>query len=249
LRLGLDRPEEEIVTRFVRVVALLIPILACAVDPAERLYYDALRGEETGMGREAQVELLSRAISMAPRRSWYWETRATYLIDLKLYDRASSDLDTAIRLNDRPYLRFMRGLVTCERGYPAASVDDFNAAIAAQPKNTQFYRGRSLALSALGRYREALVDAEHLVAVVPQQAESWYARGVARSGLGDDRGALSDFGEAIRRRPELVFPVAARARSHERLGESREAAMDRELAGKLERDRAGCALCLDPFRY
>ncbi len=201
------------------------------------------------MGRPAQIELLSRAITMSPRRPWYRETRAIYLIDVRDYARAAADIDTSIQLADRPYLRFLRGLVTCERGNPAASIADFNAAIAGQPKNTQFYRGRSLALSAVGRHREALVDAQHLVAVVPQQAESWYARGVARSGLGQDRPAIADFDEAIRRRPELVYPVAARARSHERLGESQEASADHELAIQLERDRSGCALCLDPFRY
>jgi tetratricopeptide (TPR) repeat protein len=228
---------------------LLVPLLSCALDAAERAYYDALRGEETGMGRTRQVELLDRAVALQPRRAWYRETRAIYLIDLREFDRASADLDTAVVLADRPYLHFLRGLVTCERGDHARSIADFDAAIRAQPKNTQFYRGRSLALSAVGRYGDALADAEHLVATVPQQAESFYARGVARSGLGQERAAIEDFDNALRERPELIYPLRARARSYERLGDSARAAEDRELAARLEREHASCALCLDPFRY
>jgi tetratricopeptide (TPR) repeat protein len=201
------------------------------------------------MGRVAQVALLSRAIALQPRRAWYRETRAIYRIDLRDYGSAAADLDTAIVLMDRPYLRFLRGLVTCERGDPARAIADFDAAIAAQPRNTQFYRGRSLALSAVGRYREALQDANHLVAVVPQQAESFYARGVARSGLGYDWEAVADFDRALTLRPELIYPLDARARSHERLGRAAEAATDRDRARRAEAEHPSCALCVDPFRY
>jgi len=201
------------------------------------------------MGRIRQIGFLDRAVALQPRRAWYRETRAIYLIDLRQFERASADIDTAVQLDDRPYLRFLRGLVTCERGNHAASIADFDAAIGAQPKNTQFYRGRSLALSAVGRYRDALIDAEHLVAVVPQQAESYYARGVARSGLGQDRQAIGDFDSAMHRRPELIYPLYARARSYERLGDAARAAADLELARRLEQDHSSYAVCLDPFRY
>jgi len=228
--------------------ALALSLVSCAPDPAERAYLAALRGEEEGMGRVRQVELLDQAIGLQPRRAWYRETKAIYLIDLKDYGRALAEIDTAISLADRPYLRHLRGLVTCELGNPDRSLADFDAAIAGQPKNTQFYRGRSLALSAVGRYEEALRDAEHLIEAVPQQAESWYARGVARSGLGRDREALADFDEAQRLRPELIYPLEARARAHERLHEEALAAEDRAKYERLSKD-SGCALCVDPFRY
>lgn len=231
------------------VAPILLPLVSCAPDPAERAYFEALRGEETGMGRAGQIELLSRAIALRPRRAWYRETRAIYRIDLRDYESAAADLDTAIVLADRPYLRFLRGLVTCERGEPARAIADFDAAISAQPKNAQFYRGRSLALSATGRYAEALRDAGHLVSVAPQQAESFYARGVARAGLGYDWEAVADFDRALTLRPELVYPLEARARSHERLGQAAEAVADRDRARRAGAERSSCAPCVDPFRY
>ena len=231
------------------VAGLAMLVASCGHDSAEREYLTALRGEETGMGREAQIAHLDQAIAIAPRRAWYYETRAVYEIDLKQFDRALADLDRDIELIPRPYAYFLRGLVRCQNGEIARSIVDFDQAIAGQPANTQFYRGRSLARAATGDAVGALQDAEHLVSTVPQQGESYYARGVALALLGRDREAVADFDRAAAIRPELAYVVAARARSHERLGEAAHAQADREAFERLRGEHSGCALCLDPFRY
>jgi tetratricopeptide (TPR) repeat protein len=228
--------------------ALLALPLSCSPDPAEREYMAALRGEETGMGRAEQLIHVERAIAMAPRRGWYRETHAIYSIDTHAFPPAAADLDTAIQLADRPYLRFLRGLVSCQQGKYARSLPDFDRAIEGQPENAQFYRGRSLARSALGRYREALEDAERLRTMAPQQGETYYARGVALAGLGRLRESVQAYDEALRLRPELTYPLRARAAAYERLGDTLLAAADLEAAARKERDN-GCALCMDPFRY
>lgn len=231
------------------IVALTLLLGGCAVDRAEREYLAALRGEETGMTRREQIEHLDRAIALAPDRAAYYETRAIYHIDLREFDAAIADLDRDITLVPRPYVYFLRGLVTCERGAPERAIADFDRAIAGQPANSQFYRGRSLARAATGDPAGALADAEHLVRVVPQQAESWYARGVARAQAGNHAEAIADFDHAASLRPELVYVVEARARSLERLGDATRAAADREAFERLRTERSGCAACLDPFRY
>jgi len=201
------------------------------------------------MTRIEQIERLDRAIARAPDRAWYRETHAIYCIDIHRFEQATADLDTAIVLADRPYLRFLRGLVTCQRGEYGRSLADFDLAIAGQPENSQFYRGRALARAAVGRHQEALVDAQRLVTLAPQQGESYYARGVALSGLGRDRDAVTDFDESLRRRPELVYPLRARAASYERLGDGSRAAADRDEARRKEEHESNYAICLDPFRY
>lgn len=218
-------------------------------DRAETEYYAALRGEETGMGRETQIAHLDQAIQLAPRRAWYYETRAVYEIDLRRFDRALSDLDRDLTLAPRPYAYFLRGLVLCQSGEIARSLLDFDRAIAAQPANTQFYRGRSLARAATGDAVGALQDAEHLVRTVPQQGESYYARGTALALLGRHREALADFDRAAAIRPDLAYVVEARSRSHEQLGDAQRARADREDFARLREEHSGCALCLDPFRY
>lgn len=230
-------------------LAATLALAGCGHDAADREYYAALRGEETGMTREEQVERLDRAIALAPTRAWYYETRAVYHIDLKRFDQARRDLDRDIALLPRPYAYFLRGLVRCQMEEFAPSLADFDTAIAGQRANTQFYRGRSLARAATGEATGALEDAQHLVDAVPQQGESWYARGVALSLLGRDRDAVTDFDRAAAIRPELVYVVEARARSFERLGEAARAAADREAAERLRTEQRQCAACVDPFRY
>lgn len=189
------------------------------------------------------------AIALSPGRAWYRETHAIYSIDLHRFAEAHADLDTAITLADRPYLRFLRGLVACEQGDCAGSLADFDLAIAGQPQNAQFYRGRGLARAVVGRHREALQDAERLLKLAPQQGETYYVRGTALSALGRDREAIADFDESLRRRPELIYPLHARAVAYDRLGDSARAAADREEARRREASESHCALCLDPFRY
>lgn len=199
------------------------------------------------MSRRQQLALVESAIALEPRRATYRETHAIYSIDVREFARAAADLDTAIQLADRPYLRFLRGLVACQRGEYEASLPDFDRAIAGQPKNAQFYRGRSLARSALGRYEEALEDADRLRTMAPQQGETHYARGVALAGLGRPREAVDAYDEALRIRPELVYPLRARADASEALGDTLRARSDREAADAKEPN--AFAPAVDPFRY
>ena len=226
---------------------LVLPVLSCSMDPAERDYYAALRGEETGMSRREQLALIESAIALEPHRASYRETHAIYSIDVHEFERATADLDTAIQLADRPYLRFLRGLVACQRGEYERSLPDFDRAIAGQPKNAQFYRGRSLARSAVGRYGEALEDADRLRTMVPQQGETYYARGVALAGLQRWSEAVEAYDEALRIRPDLVYPLRTRADAREALGDTLLARADREEAASKEPN--AYAPALDPFRY
>ena len=231
--------------------ALLLLAIAsgCALDPAEREYNAALRGEETGMSRGEQVAHLDRAIALAPRRGWYYETRAVYRIDMSEFDAARRDLDRDIALAPRAYAYYLRGLVACQSGQFRQSLADFDVAIARQPSNTQFFRGRSLARAAVNDARGALDDAEHLVREAPQQGESYYARGRARALLGHDREAVEDFDRAARIRPELVYVIEARVSALERLHQAARADSDRVTLRRLRAENAHCRMCFDPFRY
>jgi len=228
---------------------LLSGQVSCAQDPAEAEYFTALRGEETGMGRAKQLAHVERAIALQPGRAWYWETHAIYSIDVQDYETAAADLNEAVRLADRPYLRHLRGLVACQRGRYESSLEDFDRAIAGQPKNTQFYRGRSLARSKVGRFEDALADARKLVEMVPQQGETWYALGEALTGLGRYGEAIHAYDESLRRRPELIYPLRGRAEAYRRMGDASRAESDLEEAARREREESTYAVVLDPFRY
>ena len=238
-----------LLARSVCLLALPLLILSCAGDAAEQEYLAALRGEETGMTRTEQLAHLDRAIALEPGRAWYRETHAIYAIDLRRFDVAAADLDTAVQLADRAYLRFLRGLVACQRGQYGKSLPDFDRAIAEQPGNSQFYRGRSLARGAIGRYCDAMTDAKRLLALAPQQGETHYVLGMALAGMGRDQAAVSSFDESLRLRPELIYPLRARAAVYARLGDTLRASADREEAERKDQDHPHSAACLDPFRY
>ena len=235
--------------RTVAALAVLAGLGGCGRDAAEREYFAALAGEERGMTRAEQVEHMTRAIDLKPARSWYYETRAIYWVDLKEFERARADLDRDVELSRRPYSHYLRGLVTCELGDYRSALEDFDLAIAGQPENLQFYRGRSLARAATGDAVRAMKDAVHLTEAAPQVAEGWYARGVADSRLGRDAQAIGHYDHALRLKPELVYPRWARAVSRDRLHQPDLAEADRRSADSLREVNSGCAVCLDPFRY
>jgi tetratricopeptide (TPR) repeat protein len=228
---------------------LLASVMGCALDPAEEEYMEALRGEETGMSRQAQIAHIDRAIALAPDRAHYWETRGIYHIDLHDFPSAIADVDRAIEIQDRPYLRFLRGLAKCQNGEFERGLTDLEAAVAGQPDNTQFYRGRGLARVAVGRAEAGLADGEHLVKVEPHVGTSFYVRGKAKAALGRHEEAIGDFTEAIRLRPELVYPRTARSESYTKIGDSQRAEQDRAAAEQARRDGHLCGFCADPFRY
>jgi Flp pilus assembly protein TadD len=68
-------------------------------------------------------------------------------------------------------------------------------------------------------------------------------------GFGRDREAIEDFDRAASIRPELVYVVEARAAALERVGDHEAAQRDRDAVARMREERAGCAACLDPFRY
>jgi hypothetical protein len=97
-----------------RALAALCFALAfgCGGDPAARAYFEALAGERTGRPCEELLPLLDRAIALRPARAEYWEKRAGYRAGLKDLAGAAADIDQAIVLHDRPYLRYTRAILS-----------------------------------------------------------------------------------------------------------------------------------------
>jgi tetratricopeptide (TPR) repeat protein len=160
------------------------------------------------------------------------------------------DLDKAIGLVDRPYLRFLRGTVLCKLGRHADALPDLDHAIAAQPANSQFYRVRAIARVGAGLPERALEDGEWMIAHASQKAEAHYARGVALAGLNRSREAVADFDEVVRLQPEWIYPLRARAEVFERLGEPARAEADRAEFTRRSQGQGGCrgcGVCVDPL--
>ena len=84
------------------LVVLALMAAGCGHDRADRLYLEALDGEEKGMSREQQIANLDLAIQLNPRRAYYYETRAGYRVGNRQFDLALADLDRDVALVPRP---------------------------------------------------------------------------------------------------------------------------------------------------
>jgi tetratricopeptide (TPR) repeat protein len=214
-------------------------------DAAREEYFKALRGKDTNMSAREKMEHVSNAIRLDLGAPSYWETRAGYLAGERDFAGAESDLDRAIAIADRPYLRFLRAEIRCERGNYVEAQMDADRAIAIQPENTQFYGSRVVIRLGLKRPEEALEDAE-LMLRQRANAEAYYFRGLAEAGLGRWQSAVEDFSQAVRLRPELASPLRSRADAYEHLGDSVLASADRINAERNEGSPAGWHPSLAP---
>lgn len=233
----------------VRVVLLAVFVTACGnsdsnEERAAQEYRVAVE-DENWITDEERLEHLNRAVRLNPGAVQYFEARAGLLAGFGRLIEAKSDLDRAIALADRPYLRFRRGFVLCDmRNYPAA-LADFDRAIAAQPANTQFYLGRSLARVAVGQLPEALADAEIMIKQAPLHADGYYARAVVLLAQGRAQESLAQLTRVVNERQELAYPHAMRARVNETLGDYDAAQVDRAAANAA--NQGAVTGCLDPF--
>jgi tetratricopeptide (TPR) repeat protein len=230
---------------------LALAVLCCAgcADEAHRELLLALGGDENGLSYEEQIVHLDRAIALAPDRLSYRVTRARTFIDMRRFDRAIADLDFTLARREHAYEHYMRGLARCQQGRPAQALPDFDRAIALQPENSQFYRGRALARVELGRTDDALDDAETLVRLAPNHGHSYYTRGRALHAAGRPAAALEDLDRVVAMRPELVFPREARAEVREALGDPEGAAADRAEVERMTAQGRPVWAWVDPFRY
>jgi superkiller protein 3 len=237
--------------RFV-VLALLLPQLAGCVeqDAARREAKAAAEIADHGGPLEEQIAHMDRAIELAPERAIYWETRAGLYMSLCDNVRALADIDQAVKLADRPFLRFRRGLVLCRSGRFAEAVPEFDLAIAQQPENSQFYRSRALALLALGEAEAAEEDTRVLFSLDPNRIYNFFVRGAVLMELGRYHQAISDLDRAVEEQSDAFYVFRARAHCLDQLGKTRRAAADRRRADTLERDNGpdhGCNPGTTPY--
>ena len=224
----------------------------CDRDAAEQAYFEALDGEKKGRPCEELMPLVERAIALQPSRSWYWEKRSGYRSGVGDLPGALADIDKAISLADRPYLRYSRAILLCKSGRCQEALRDLDSAIAAQPDNLQFYRVRAIARVRSGKAAAALEDGELLVSRQRHVAESFYARGIAFAALGRPREAVYDFSVVLRADPARVYPLVDRADAYAAMGEAALAAKDRaEFTRRNVGDGGclGCGYCADPLHH
>ncbi|MES1197441.1 MAG: tetratricopeptide repeat protein [Pseudomonadota bacterium] len=122
-------------------------------------------------------------------------------------DRGIGACDTAIRRglseNDRIIILVDRGILHTMRHEGDAAVEDFNAAIAINPRNAEAHLNLGAALVQLGRPGPAVAALTTALGLgVREPHKAYYNRGAAREALGDLQGAYEDYTTALQIEPD-----------------------------------------------
>jgi len=151
---------------------------------------------------EAAAEHFSRRIASAPRDCEAYQTRARIWIEKEAWDRALSDLDTAIRLAPADSRNHhLRGVVLARKKEFIKAITAFSEAIRLDPAFALAFRDRGLAWDARRFFDQAIADLNEAVRLDPGNVALVLTRGKVCSTRGRHNQAMSDFAWVIRTQP------------------------------------------------
>jgi tetratricopeptide (TPR) repeat protein len=96
-----------------------------------------------------------------------------------------------------------RGLLLFQNGQPTAALEDYNRALALNPKQTKVYNNRANCYAALGCLQEAISDYETAIDLDPANLNAWVNQGITFRDLALYSQAVDNFDLALRFLPIL----------------------------------------------
>jgi tetratricopeptide (TPR) repeat protein len=130
---------------------------------------------------------------------------------------------------------YRRAAALAASGQTDKALDDYGAAIRANPKASLAYLGRGVLLASRQRaYSRAVEDFDKVLALEPDNVEALISRGDAYAQLGDLGRAMADLNRAVSLAPQAALPVLARGQVESRRGDLTAAARDYEAALKID---------------
>ncbi len=173
-------------------------VLARAPDHVGALHLGALAAFAQGRG-EAALDLLARAVALAPESPELRNDQGELLRAAGLLDQALAAFRTALVLRpDFPEAHNNLGVALGQAGHGEAALASFRAALAARPDYPEARFNLAVSLADLGRHEEALPWLEQVVAASPGNA-------VARERLAHACLALERQDEAVDHFRELTL--------------------------------------------
>lgn len=120
---------------------------------------------------------------------------------------------------------YSRGTAYRQKGRFTEAVDDFNAAINANPSLIDAYGERGITFTILGRFNDAISDFTRVLEAYPRLAYPYYNRGLCYELIGLDDLAIEDITTSIEIEPRSEFRYERRGTIYFRRKQ-----MDRALA-------------------
>jgi tetratricopeptide (TPR) repeat protein len=130
---------------------------------------------------------------------------------------------------------YRRAVALDASGQTDKALEDYGAAIKADPKSSLAFLGRGLLLAARKRaYDRAIEDFDKVLVIEPDNVEALVSRGDAFGQLGDLGRAMADLNRAVALAPDKPTTLVARGQVESRRGNLAGAARDYEAALKLD---------------
>jgi tetratricopeptide (TPR) repeat protein len=175
---------------------------------------------------ERAIAQYDRTIELAPNESEAFVNRAVVNYVLARYEVALMDLESALRLGERPWAYLYRGLVRERMGENRRALEDYARAIRQDASFKEGYYRRGLLHALLGEYDKAFQDQDKVLELDQDDPSAYTARGVARAGLGDSQWALADLDRGCLLAPQRYEGFYHRGRVRHILGMHEEALQD-----------------------
>jgi tetratricopeptide (TPR) repeat protein len=125
---------------------------------------------------------------------------------------------------------YARGAAYRQKSLFKLALEDFNAAIAANPALTDAYGDRGITLTILGRYAEAIPDYSRVIEAFPKLAYAYYNRGLCYELIGLDDLAIEDITASIDIEPRAEYRYERRGSIYFRKSQFDKALADYEEA-------------------
>jgi protein O-mannosyl-transferase len=166
-------------------------------------YLTALRNQDY----RSELSIWDDTVHKAPNNPRAIDGRGRAYFEKHEYDRALSDHNAAIQLNEYYAPAYnSRAIVYNEMRQFGEALRDCDAAIALDPNLSVFHNTRGVVLARMGEYGKAIEDYGRAIALNPAYADAYMNRGVAWGKIGQLAEALTDFDKAIALNPN--YPSA-----------------------------------------
>ena len=152
------------------------------------------------------------------------------------YVEAVQRYDRLIDPNNPNSLALYRRAVALDAsGQTDKAMEDYSAAIKADPKSSLAFLGRGVLLAVRKRaYDRAIEDFDKVLVIEPDNVEALVSRGDAFGQLGDLGRAMADLNRAVALAPDKPTVLVARGQIESRRGNLAGAARDYEAALKID---------------
>ncbi|MCX6835706.1 MAG: tetratricopeptide repeat protein [candidate division Zixibacteria bacterium] len=193
--------------------ALLDIDRAFALDSANALVRFA-RGTlyyMTGQPHEALTDFTAALADSVTYQTY--AMRALTYISLEDFDKASSDMDSAIAIDSsKSWLHTVRGLVKFMSARPDSAVPNFSVALARDSSDARAWACRADAYLALGRWAEARSDYQQSLSLDSASLRALYGLALTCDQIGDLQCAVEYYSKFVDKAPPVSIFFINKAR-------------------------------------